>query len=160
MWVRSLHWDIPWRRKWQPPLWYSCLENAMDRAAWWATAHRVAKELDKTEHIHTLHWSWGAGRVRPGRNWISVMMLRCWRAFEGRARRSDVLPWECSTEGLARWHSLIAKYWANFNTLLSVRPVALHGYGKKLPMGSQNSHRGTPGGDQKTHQHLLEISVC
>ena len=24
----------------------------MDRAAWWATAHRVAKELDRTEHTH------------------------------------------------------------------------------------------------------------
>ena len=25
------------------PLQYSCLENSMDRAAWWATVHRVAK---------------------------------------------------------------------------------------------------------------------
>ena len=25
------------------PLWYSCLENPMDRGAWWATVHRVAK---------------------------------------------------------------------------------------------------------------------
>ena len=25
------------------PLQYSCLENAMDRGAWWATAHGVAK---------------------------------------------------------------------------------------------------------------------
>ena len=25
------------------PLQYSCLENSMDRGAWWATAHRVAK---------------------------------------------------------------------------------------------------------------------
>ena len=25
---------------------YSCLENSMDRGAWWATAHGVAKELD------------------------------------------------------------------------------------------------------------------
>ena len=27
---------------------YSCLENPMDREAWWATAHRVAKESDRT----------------------------------------------------------------------------------------------------------------
>ena len=26
------------------PLQYSCLENSMDRGAWWATAHGVAKE--------------------------------------------------------------------------------------------------------------------
>ena len=25
------------------PLQYSCLENPMDRAAWWATAHTVAQ---------------------------------------------------------------------------------------------------------------------
>ena len=38
---------IPWRRKWQPtPV--SCLENPMDRKAWWATVHEVAKELDMT----------------------------------------------------------------------------------------------------------------
>ena len=30
------------------PLQYSCLENSMDRGAWWATAHRVAKQLDMT----------------------------------------------------------------------------------------------------------------
>ena len=31
---------------------YSCLENPMDRGAWWATVHRVV-ELDMTEHTHT-----------------------------------------------------------------------------------------------------------
>ena len=25
------------------PLQYSCLENSMDRGAWWATAHKVGK---------------------------------------------------------------------------------------------------------------------
>ena len=30
------------------PLQYPCLENPMDRGAWWATVHRVA-ELDTTE---------------------------------------------------------------------------------------------------------------
>ena len=28
------------------PLQYSCLDNPMDRGAWWATVHRVAKESD------------------------------------------------------------------------------------------------------------------
>ena len=30
---------------------YSCLENPMDRGAWWATVHAVTKELDMTEYI-------------------------------------------------------------------------------------------------------------
>ena len=30
------------------PLQYSCLENSMDRAAWQATVHGVAKESDTT----------------------------------------------------------------------------------------------------------------
>ena len=30
------------------PLWYSCLENPIDRGAWWATVHGVA-ELGMTE---------------------------------------------------------------------------------------------------------------
>ena len=30
------------------PLQYSCLENPMDRGAWWATVYGVAKELDMT----------------------------------------------------------------------------------------------------------------
>ena len=31
------------------PLQYSCPGNPMDRGAWWATVHGVAKELDMTE---------------------------------------------------------------------------------------------------------------
>ena len=30
------------------PLQYSCLENSMDRGAWWATVHKVTKELYMT----------------------------------------------------------------------------------------------------------------
>ena len=31
------------------PLLYSCVENPMDRRAWWATVHGVTKQLDTTE---------------------------------------------------------------------------------------------------------------
>ena len=30
------------------PFQYSCLKNPMDRGAWWATVHKVSKELDMT----------------------------------------------------------------------------------------------------------------
>ena len=33
------------------PLQYSCLENPIDRGAWWATIHGVWKELDTTEWL-------------------------------------------------------------------------------------------------------------
>ena len=36
-----------WGRRWGEgngnPLQYSCLENPLDREAWWATVHRVTK---------------------------------------------------------------------------------------------------------------------
>ena len=38
------------------PLQYSCLENPMDRGAWWATVHKVAKSQTQLKQlsIHTL----------------------------------------------------------------------------------------------------------
>ena len=40
--VRSLGQEDPWRRKWQPAAVF-LLENLMDRGAWWAIVHGVAK---------------------------------------------------------------------------------------------------------------------
>ena len=34
------------------PLQYSCLENPMDRGAWWATVHGVTKKLDTTQQLN------------------------------------------------------------------------------------------------------------
>ena len=50
-WIRK----IPWRRKWQP-IQYFCLENPMDRGAWQASVHGVAKsqtQLSNWIHTHT-----------------------------------------------------------------------------------------------------------
>ena len=41
------------------PLHHSCLENSMDRGAWWARVHGVCKELDRTDWLtHTRSKSW------------------------------------------------------------------------------------------------------
>ena len=34
------------------PLQYSCLENPMDRGAWWATVHGITEELDTTYRVN------------------------------------------------------------------------------------------------------------
>ena len=33
------------------PLQYSCLENALDRGAWWATVHRVTKSWTQLKRL-------------------------------------------------------------------------------------------------------------
>ena len=35
------------------PLQYSCLENHMDRRAWWVTGHRVAKSQTRLKQLST-----------------------------------------------------------------------------------------------------------
>ena len=40
--VQSLDWEDT-RGGYGSPLQYSCLENPMDRGAWWATVHGVTK---------------------------------------------------------------------------------------------------------------------
>ena len=39
------------------PLQYSCLENPMDRGAWWATVHKVAQSQTQLKglSIHSYH---------------------------------------------------------------------------------------------------------
>ena len=53
-WVRKIRW-----RGHGNPLQYSCLENPMDRGAWWATVHTVEKTRTRLKqlntHTHTQH---------------------------------------------------------------------------------------------------------
>ena len=58
-WVRK----IPWRKKWQPPQ-GSCLENLMDREAWWATVCGVPKNQKKLSN-----WPLTQGRTQRLSYW-------------------------------------------------------------------------------------------
>ena len=53
---------IPWRRH-DNPLQCSCLENPMDRRAWWSTGHRLAKSRTQpkwiSKHTHGGHMIFG-----------------------------------------------------------------------------------------------------
>ena len=51
--VQSLGWEDPLGGENGNPLQYSCLENLMDRGAWWAALHGVAESdttLSLTQH--------------------------------------------------------------------------------------------------------------
>ena len=67
-WVRK----SPWKRAWQL-IQYSCLENPMDRGAWWSIVHRVAqsqiqlKWLNTAQH-HSITHSLSSG-VNEGHIW-------------------------------------------------------------------------------------------
>ena len=61
---------IPWRGNGYP-LQYCCLENPMDRGAWWATVHGVAKSQTQLSdyHFHNdtrpFHWVTETPRREP-----------------------------------------------------------------------------------------------
>ena len=48
--VRSLGWEDPLEKGMATH--YSCLENSMDRRAWWATVHGVTKSWTGLSHSH------------------------------------------------------------------------------------------------------------
>ena len=67
------------------PLQCSCLENPMDRGAWWATVHGVAKSQTRLKGLqHTCTWSHIHVKVK-------VKSPSCVRLL--------VTPWTCSLPG-------------------------------------------------------------
>ena len=55
------------------PLQYSCLENPMDRGAWWATVHRVTKSWTRLKRL-SMHACTHI-RYLNGSKWLYVLTL-------------------------------------------------------------------------------------
>jgi len=60
-WVQFLGQEDPLEKVNGNPLQSSCLENCMDRGAWWATVLADSREPDKTElltlsHFHIIYY--------------------------------------------------------------------------------------------------------
>ena len=53
-WIQSLGWEDPLEKGNGNPLQYSCLENSMDRGAWEATVHGVAKSRTRLSDFTSL----------------------------------------------------------------------------------------------------------
>ena len=94
------------------PLQYSCLENPMDRGAWWATVHRVAKSWTRLKRLSThTHGSNGCKWDLLG---LSVTTL-CWRRkwkptppflpgeLHGQKRLVGYSPWGRKESDMTEW---------------------------------------------------------
>ena len=66
MQVQSLSWKYSLEEEIAPTQ-YSCLENPMDRGAWWATVHGVAESdgllTEQPKHIYGQWGGWRKERV-------------------------------------------------------------------------------------------------
>ena len=87
------------------PLQYSCLENPMDRGAWWTTVHRVAKSQTrlsmrthnacktrremlgtpiKVELLRMERKGWGKGICEADQQWLATGGWGSWRCTGGK----------------------------------------------------------------------------
>ena len=53
-WVRSLVWEDPLERQWQPTPLFLPGESHRQRRVWWATIHGVAKSQTQLSDFHSL----------------------------------------------------------------------------------------------------------
>ena len=107
------------------PLQYSCLGNAMNRRAWWATAHGVPKELDTTEclnnnnnklNLELYQFPRAAPNKLPQNWWTEITEVY---SLSSRGQKSKI-----------RCHHLILAFFISstffFSSLISVHMFIIH----------------------------------
>ena len=94
-WVRNIHW-----RGHDNPLQYSSLGNLMDKGAWQATVHEVAKNLTQLKHlrtqVHVRSWEWGPNEwdyCLCKSRLESLLLLLCFQPYEDTMQNSQSATW-------------------------------------------------------------------
>ena len=97
------------------PLQYSCLENSMERRAWQATVHGVAKSWNTTEHTHT---SPQRSPVSRSSHSLLILTLLC--------------PWTMSPPSVSTDLSVldISHKWTSYAIWLFVRLVSFNKFSR------------------------------
>ena len=73
------------------PLQYSCLENSIDRRAWWATVHRVTKNLPAMQETQVR----SLGRKDPPKRECQTTQVFLPGEFHGQSSLTGYSPWGC-----------------------------------------------------------------
>ena len=90
---------IPWRRKWQSPFQYSCLENSMDGGAWWATAHGVAKSRTWLSYFKTINFTFVSNAYRT---FSQINYILGHESNLGKFKKNEIFPNIFSDQNVVR----------------------------------------------------------
>ena len=80
------------------PLQYSCLENSIDRRAWWATVHRVAKNLPAMQEMQVRFLGW----KDPPKRECQTIQVFLPGEFHGQSSLTGYSPWGCKELDMTR----------------------------------------------------------
>ena len=78
------------------PLQYPCLENPMDRGAWQATVHRVAKSRTRLKWLGMHAWTYEGRNVRESSKWRCNMYSTGMHKFRAQIFKKLIYIWEFS----------------------------------------------------------------
>ena len=144
--VLSLGWEDSLEQETANPFQYSCLENPMDRGAWWATVHGVSKSQTQLS-THTYCWAFlKLLSLHQAMGWVGLLTnplkadsqfaITLWAPLVFRPRCFEASSITCWSEELEylmwRWTLCFSERGSGFvGLLLIVGCCAKHGdYGK------------------------------